>query len=126
VLDHGFIAQHCHGFEEFAACVRAQEWNAIEAASGLKRADLEQAARTYAQSNAAIGIYGMGLTQHHFGEHNLHMIANLLLLRGNVGKPGAGLCPVRGHSNVQGQRTVGIADDPKLVPLDRLAEQYGF
>ena len=126
VLDHEFIAQHTHGFEEFAACVRAQEWNAIEAASGLKRAELEQTARTYAQSNAAIGIYGMGLTQHHFGEHNLHMIANLLLLRGNVGKPGAGLCPVRGHSNVQGQRTVGIADDPKLVPLDRLAEQYGF
>jgi molybdopterin-dependent oxidoreductase alpha subunit len=126
VLDHDFIARHTHGFEEFAACVRAQDWNAIETASGLKRADLEQAARIYAQSSAAIGIYGMGLTQHHFGEHNLHMVANLMLLRGNVGKPGAGLCPVRGHSNVQGQRTVGIADDPKLVPLDRLAEQYGF
>ena len=126
VLDQAFIEQHTHGFEEFATCVRSQDWNAIETASGLKRADLEQTARAYAQSNAAIGIYGMGLTQHHFGEHNLHMIANLLLLRGNVGKPGAGLCPVRGHSNVQGQRTVGIADDPKLVPLDRLAEQYGF
>ncbi|MES2403814.1 MAG: FdhF/YdeP family oxidoreductase [Pseudomonadota bacterium] len=126
VLDQTFIEQHTHGFEEFAACVRSQDWNAIETASGLKRADLEQTARAYAQSNAAIGIYGMGLTQHHLGEHNLHMIANLLLLRGNVGKPGAGLCPVRGHSNVQGQRTVGIADDPKLVPLDRLAEQYGF
>ena len=126
VLDQAFIEQHTHGFEEFAACVRSQDWDAIEAASGLKRADLEQTARAYAQSTAAIGIYGMGLTQHHFGEHNLHMIANLLLLRGNVGKLGAGLCPVRGHSNVQGQRTVGIADDPKLAPLDRLAEQYGF
>ena len=126
VLNQAFIEQHTHGFEEFAACVRSQDWDAIEAASGLKRADLEQTARAYAQSTAAIGIYGMGLTQHHFGEHNLHMIANLLLLRGNVGKLGAGLCPVRGHSNVQGQRTVGIADDPKLAPLDRLAEQYGF
>src|SRR5690242_3403773 len=72
VLDHDFIAEHTHGFEEFAACVRAQEWEAIEAASGLKRAALEEAARVYAQSSAAIGIYGMGLTQHHFGEHNLH------------------------------------------------------
>jgi molybdopterin-dependent oxidoreductase alpha subunit len=126
VLDHEFIAQHTHGFEEFAVSVHSHEWDAIERAAGLERAALEEAARVYAQSHAAIGIYGMGLTQHHFGEHNLHMIANLLLLRGNVGKPGAGLCPVRGHSNVQGQRTVGIADDPKLVPLDRLAEQYGF
>ena len=126
VLDVEFIAQHTHGFEEFAAWVRAQSWDDIEAASGLARAALESAAAVYAQANAVIGIYGMGLTQHVLGEYNIYMLASLLLLRGNLGKPGAGACPVRGHSNVQGQRTVGIADDPALVPLDRLAEQYGF
>ncbi|MGN6788355.1 MAG: FdhF/YdeP family oxidoreductase [Rhodanobacteraceae bacterium] len=126
VLDTEFIAQHGHGFDEFAAFVRAQSWPDIEAASGLARAALQSAARVYANASAVIGVYGMGLTQHVLGEYNIHMVANLLLMRGNIGKPGAGLCPVRGHSNVQGQRTVGIADDPALVPLDRLAEQYGF
>ncbi|HJR13672.1 MAG TPA: FdhF/YdeP family oxidoreductase [Rhodanobacteraceae bacterium] len=126
VLDTEFIAHHGHGFEEFATFVRAQSWADIEAASGLTRKAMESAAKVYASANAVIGVYGMGLTQHVLGEYNIHMVANLLLMRGNVGKPGAGLCPVRGHSNVQGQRTVGIADDPALVPLDRLAEQYGF
>jgi molybdopterin-dependent oxidoreductase alpha subunit len=68
----------------------------------------------------------MGLTQHRFGVQNVHMACNLLLLRGNIGKPGAGPCPVRGHSNVQGQRTVGITEKPELAPLDKLAEQFGF
>ena len=126
VLDVEFIAQNCHGFDEYAAFVRAQSWDDIEAASGLTRAAIESAAAVYARANAVIGIYGMGLTQHVLGDYNVHMVANLMLMRGNIGKPGAGLCPVRGHSNVQGQRTVGIADDPALVPLDRLAEQYGF
>lgn len=126
VLDTDFIAAHTHGFDEFAAWVRAQPWDAIEADSGLSRAALEGAARVYARCNAVIGVYGMGLTQHVLGEYNIYMLASLLLMRGNLGKPGAGICPVRGHSNVQGQRTVGIADDPALVPLDRLAEQYGF
>lgn len=126
VLDTDFIAAHTHGFDAFAAWVRAQSWDAIEADSGLARAALEGAARVYARCNAVIGVYGMGLTQHVLGEYNIYMVAHLLLMRGNLGKPGAGICPVRGHSNVQGQRTVGIADDPALVPLDRLAEQYGF
>lgn len=126
IIDQSFIEQHCHGFDEFAAFVRGQSWADIEAASGLTRDALESAAEVYARADAVIGVYGMGLTQHVLGEYNVHMVANLLLMRGNVGKPGAGLCPVRGHSNVQGQRTVGIADDPALVPLDRLAVQYGF
>jgi molybdopterin-dependent oxidoreductase alpha subunit len=126
VLDTDFIAQHGHGFEAFADFVRAQSWETIEADSGLTRAALESAAEVYAKANAVIGVYGMGLTQHVLGEYNIFMVANLLLMRGNIGKPGAGICPVRGHSNVQGQRTVGIADDPALVPLDRLAGQYGF
>jgi molybdopterin-dependent oxidoreductase alpha subunit len=126
VLDTDFIAQHCHGFEAFADFVRAQSWDAIETDSGLTRTALEGAAAVYAKANSVIGVYGMGLTQHVLGEYNIYMVASLLLMRGNLGKPGAGVCPVRGHSNVQGQRTVGIADDPALVPLDRLAEQYGF
>ena len=68
----------------------------------------------------------MGLTQHVKGVETVRCWSNLLLLRGNIGKPGAGICPVRGHSNVQGQRTVGITEKPELAPLDRLAEQYGF
>ena len=126
VLDLDFIAQHTHGFDEYAAHVRATTWEAIERESGLTRAQLEAAARVYAEAKAVMGVYGMGLTQHRFGVQNVHAVCNLLLLRGNVGRPGAGASPVRGHSNVQGQRTVGIADRAALVPLDRIAEQYGF
>ncbi len=126
VIDHDFIAQHTSGFDAFAEQAREADWNEIERISGLARSAIQDAARIYARSNAVMAVYGMGLTQHHLGEHNLHMVCNLMLLRGNIGKPGAGLCPVRGHSNVQGQRTVGIADDPKLVPLDKLKALYGF
>ncbi len=126
VLDHDFIEEHTSGFDAFADKARAADWNDIEAVSGLTRAAIQDAARIYAHANAVMAVYGMGLTQHHFGEHNLHMVCNLMLLRGNIGKPGAGLCPVRGHSNVQGQRTVGIADDPKLVPMEKLKELYHF
>ena len=73
-----------------------------------------------------IGVYGMGLTQHTHGALNIAMLVNLLLLRGNIGRPGAGCCPVRGHSNVQGQRTVGIAEKVNLVPLDKLRAMFGF
>jgi molybdopterin-dependent oxidoreductase alpha subunit len=126
VLDWDFIHQHGHGFEEFAAAARAADWAALERRSGLTRNAIEAAALVYARANAVIGIYGMGLTQHVRGVATVQMLANLLLLRGNIGKPGAGICPVRGHSNVQGQRTVGITEKPDLAPLDRLAQQYGF
>ncbi len=125
-LDHAFIAAHTHGFDDFAAKARATTWAAIETASGLPRADIEAAAEVYVTAKAVIGVYGMGLTQHVHGIENVEMIVNLLLLRGNIGRPGAGVCPVRGHSNVQGQRTVGISEKPELVPLDKLKEQYGF
>jgi len=126
VLDHAFIAEHTHGFEAFAEAARRCSWLDLERRSGLPRAALEAAARQYARASAVIGIYGMGLTQHRTGVENVQMVVNLLLLRGNIGKPGAGVLPVRGHSNVQGQRTVGIAEKPELVPLDRLKEQYNF
>ncbi|QYE36107.1 FdhF/YdeP family oxidoreductase [Polymorphobacter sp. PAMC 29334] len=126
VLDHEFIAEHCHGFDDFAAAARATTWESIEAASGLPADDIRAAAEVYASAKRVIGIYGMGLTQHVHGIENVEMIVNLLLLRGNIGREGAGVCPVRGHSNVQGQRTVGISEKPELVPLDKLKTQFGF
>ncbi|OLP60273.1 formate dehydrogenase [Xaviernesmea oryzae] len=126
VLDRAFITEHCHGFEDFRAFIQSTAWDAIEKESGLTRTALESAARVYCRAKAVIGIYGMGLTQHKRGVETIQMLTNFLFLRGNIGRPGAGVCPVRGHSNVQGQRTVGISEKTKLVPLDRLAEQYGF
>jgi molybdopterin-dependent oxidoreductase alpha subunit len=126
VLDDVFIAAHTKGFEAFAAWLRAQDWAELERHSGLTRAALEASAALYARASAVIAVYGMGLTQHRAGVETIQMLVNLLLLRGNIGRDGAGICPVRGHSNVQGQRTVGITEKPALVPMDRIAEQYGF
>ncbi|HVX75336.1 MAG TPA: FdhF/YdeP family oxidoreductase [Bradyrhizobium sp.] len=126
VIDTGFIDQHTTGFEEFAAFCRQCSWNELERASGLTRAAMTDAARVYIASHAVIANYGMGVTQHKHGVETVKMIVNLLLLRGNIGKPGAGISPIRGHSNVQGQRTVGISEKTKLVPLDKLAELYEF
>lgn len=126
VLDGAFIAKHTHGFDAFATFLRDTAWERIEADSGLPRQVLEETAAIYAFAPATIAVYGMGLTQHRNGVRTVQMLVNLLLLKGNIGRAGAGICPVRGHSNVQGQRTVGISEKPKLVPLDRLAEQYGF
>jgi molybdopterin-dependent oxidoreductase alpha subunit len=126
VLDREFIAQHVDGFEAFANATRIYSWEQLERRSGLSRSAIEAAANVYANANRVIAVYGMGLTQHRAGVEAVQMLVNLLLLRGNIGKPGAGICPVRGHSNVQGQRTVGISEKPELVPLDRLAEQFGF
>jgi len=126
VVDAPFIHQHTHGFDEFAAFCRAQSWPALEQASGITRDEMTAAARTYMAAKAVIVGYGMGITQHVHGSETVKSIVNLALLRGNIGKPGAGICAIRGHSNVQGQRTVGISEKPKLVPLDKLAELYGF
>jgi len=125
-IDAAFIAEHTHGFEAFADSVRATEWAVIEHESGLERSALEEAAGVFANARAVIGIYGMGLTQHRKGVLNVQMVSNLLLMGGHIGRPGAGICPIRGHSNVQGQRTVGITEKPELAPLDRLADLYGF
>ncbi len=126
ILDADFIATHCAGFEDFAQFCRSCDWTHIERESGLARQDLEMAANVYAGAQRVIGIYGMGLTQHRNGVENVQMVANLLLLRGNVGKPGAGICPVRGHSNVQGQRTVGITEKPELTNLVEMEQRYRF
>jgi molybdopterin-dependent oxidoreductase alpha subunit len=126
VLDHEFIAEHTTGFDAFAERARGTSWDDIERESGLTRKAIENAARVYCRSHRVIAVYGMGLTQHRHGIDNVHMLVNLMLLRGNIGKPGAGMGPVRGHSNVQGQRTVGITEKPELAPLDLLAKLYDF
>ncbi|MCW3479527.1 FdhF/YdeP family oxidoreductase [Neisseriaceae bacterium JH1-16] len=126
VLDHQFIKTHTEGFDAFAAGVQATTWPDIEKASGLRQADLEQVAIAYAKSNATIISYGMGITQHNKGTANVRLIADLLLLRGNFGKPGAGICPLRGHSNVQGNRTVGITEKPSDSFLKQLEDVFGF
>ncbi|QKK26786.1 FdhF/YdeP family oxidoreductase [Rhizobium hidalgonense] len=126
VLDHDFIKDHTAGFETFAAAARQHAWPELERISGLTREQMVQAAEIYANSNAVLMVYGMGLTQHLMGVQTVHMVVNLALLRGNIGKPGANICAVRGHSNVQGQRTVGITEKPGLAPLDKLSELYGF
>jgi molybdopterin-dependent oxidoreductase alpha subunit len=126
VLDVDFIAEHTHGFDAFATSVRNYGWDELERRSGLSRRAMEAAAAVYANAKAVIGIYGMGLTQHKKGVDTVQVLINLLLMRGNIGKPGAGICPVRGHSNVQGQRTVGITEKPELVPYDKLRELYKF
>jgi len=126
VLDHAFIAQHTQGFEAFAQEIRGYAWETLARRSGLTRGAMEAAATVYAGCERVIAIYGMGLTQHRHGVLNVQMLVNLLLLRGNMGKEGAGICPVRGHSNVQGQRTVGITEKAAKVPADRLREQFGL
>jgi molybdopterin-dependent oxidoreductase alpha subunit len=126
VIDRSFVAEHTTGFEAFEARLRALDWSEIEEASGLTRAAIEAAGTVYVEAENTIGIYGMGLTQHVHGFENIATYVNLLLMKGNIGKKGSGISPVRGHSNVQGQRTVGIAEKPELVPLDRLAEMFCF
>ena len=126
VLNIDFIEQHTTGLEAFEAKVRTTPWAEIEQQSGLSRSAIESAAQVYVDSDRVIGVYGMGLTQHIHGFQNVAMLLNMLLLKGNIGRDGTGISPVRGHSNVQGQRTVGITEKAQGVPLDRYAAQFGF
>jgi len=125
-LDHAFIREHTHGFDTFAQRMRALSWEEIEAGCGLLRGDLAAAAQVLARCKRLIAIYGMGLTQQRNGVLNVQMVANLLLLGGHMGVPGTGILPVRGHSNVQGQRTVGITEKPEKANVERQAALYGF
>ncbi|MDQ0465409.1 molybdopterin-dependent oxidoreductase alpha subunit [Caulobacter ginsengisoli] len=126
VIDWPFVVEHTAGFEALAETVDAADWPTIEAQSGLTRADLEEAAAIYARSKAVILCYGMGITQHRSSSSAVHQLANLLLIRGNIGRPGAGICPLRGHSNVQGARSVGVAEKPTQALLDNIEKVFGF
>ncbi|WP_442580874.1 FdhF/YdeP family oxidoreductase [Mesorhizobium sp. ASY16-5R] len=125
-LDWDFIRGHTVGVEALVADLKAARWEDIERRSGLTRAAIEEAAHVYLKAEKAIVVYGMGITQHRRGARNVQQLANLCLLKGNIGKDGAGLCPVRGHSNVQGDRTVGITEIPTPEFLGRLEKRFGF
>jgi len=126
VLDQAFIAEHTAGFERLAAQLEAMDWADIEAGSGLPRARIEEAASVYAKARATILCYGMGLTQHRDSSGTVQQLVNLLLLKGNIGRAGAGICPLRGHSNVQGNRTVGIWEKPSKALSDAIQTVFGF
>jgi molybdopterin-dependent oxidoreductase alpha subunit len=126
VFDHGFIAQHTSGIDSYLATLDATRWETIEEQSGLTLAELEEAARIFRDAERVIICWAMGITQHRHSVATIQEIANLQLLRGNLGKPGAGLCPVRGHSNVQGDRTMGINERPPAALLDALETRFGF
>jgi formate dehydrogenase major subunit len=126
IFDHAFIAEHTSGFDALKADIAAQNWPDLVAAAGIDEAQIRRCADIYIASSATIICYGMGVTQHQQGSQLVQQIANLLLLKGNFGKPGAGISPIRGHSNVQGDRTVGIDEKPSAAYLDKVREVFGF
>ncbi|MFF2943689.1 FdhF/YdeP family oxidoreductase [Streptomyces niveus] len=125
-VDEAFLAEHTHGFEEFTAAARAADWEQTLAATGLERADIERALAMVLASKRTIVCWAMGLTQHKHSVATIREVVNFLLLRGNIGRPGAGVCPVRGHSNVQGDRTMGIFERPAPAFLDALDREFGI
>ena len=126
VLDHDFIAEHTSGFAALVHDLEMESWAVLEQESGLSQAQIRSAGDVYIDAKSVIACWGMGITQHAHSVATIQMIVNLLLLRGNIGRPGAGPCPVRGHSNVQGDRTMGIWEKPPAALLDKLRDVYGF
>ncbi|MDT4997740.1 MAG: hypothetical protein QOD45_1808, partial [Pseudonocardiales bacterium] len=126
VFDHDFIARYCSGLDAAVAGWRALDWSSIEAQSGLRRDEIESVAADLRAAERVVVCWAMGLTQHRNAVATIREIVNFLLLRGKMGRPGAGACPVRGHSNVQGDRTVGIWEKMPDAFLDKLREEFGF
>jgi len=126
ILDHAFISDHTDGFDEFAAATRKLNWDDVNDATGLGRDQIEELAALVTRSRSIVVCWAMGLTQHKNSVPTIREIVNFLLLRGNIGRPGAGVCPVRGHSNVQGDRTMGIWERPKPAFLDALKHEFGI
>lgn len=125
-VDTAFVAEHTHGYEEFAQAARDADWDETLTATGLDRDAIEQALAMILASERTIVCWAMGLTQHKHSVPTIREVVNLLLLRGNIGRPGAGVCPVRGHSNVQGDRTMGIFERPAPAFLDALDQEFGI
>jgi molybdopterin-dependent oxidoreductase alpha subunit len=126
VFDHAFIQTHTDGIDAYLAALDSTPWSQLEQQSGLTREALRQAALIYRQADRVIICWAMGITQHRHSVATIQELANLQLLRGNIGRPGAGLCPVRGHSNVQGDRTMGINERPPGALLDALEQRFAF
>ncbi|MFD5753104.1 FdhF/YdeP family oxidoreductase [Streptomyces sp. NPDC127033] len=125
-VDEEFVREHTHGYEEFTAAARTANWDQTLAATGLERAEIEEALALVLASKRTIVCWAMGLTQHKHSVPTIREVVNFLLLRGNIGRPGAGVCPVRGHSNVQGDRTMGIFERPAPAFLDALDREFGI
>jgi molybdopterin-dependent oxidoreductase alpha subunit len=125
-LDHAFIAEHTDGFEAYAAHLAALDDDLVAEATGLGPADIDRTVELVRGAERIIVCWAMGLTQHRNSVATIREIVSFLLLRGNIGRPGAGLCPVRGHSNVQGDRTMGIWEKPPAAFLDALGDEMGF
>ncbi|MFH9983056.1 FdhF/YdeP family oxidoreductase [Streptomyces sp. NPDC017179] len=125
-VDEEFVREHTHGYEEFAQAARAADWDETLTATGLTRAEIDRALEMVLASRRTIVCWAMGLTQHKHSVPTIREVVNFLLLRGNIGRPGAGVCPVRGHSNVQGDRTMGIFERPAPAFLDALEKEFGF
>ncbi|GAA3912196.1 FdhF/YdeP family oxidoreductase [Microbacterium invictum] len=126
VLDRAFIETHTSGFEAYSRAMMDAGWPELEAATGIDEAELRRIAEIVRASGSTIVCWAMGLTQHKHSVPTLREIVNVLFLQGNIGRPGAGVCPVRGHSNVQGDRTVGIYEKPSTAFLDALDREFGF
>ena len=126
VFDHDFLNEHTANVLEYLGQIDDTSWEEIVEQSGLTLVEIEQAARMYAKGKNVIMCWAMGITQHRHSVPTIQEIANLMLLRGNIGRPGAGLCPVRGHSNVQGDRTMGINERPPVAFLDALERRFQF
>ncbi|MFF4777859.1 FdhF/YdeP family oxidoreductase [Microtetraspora fusca] len=126
VVDREFVEEHTHGFEEWAASLRDLDWDVVAEATGLERSAIEETVRDVLAAKSVIVCWAMGLTQHKNSVPTIREVVNFLLLRGNVGRPGAGVCPVRGHSNVQGDRTMGIYEKPGAAFLDAIRDEFGF
>ena len=126
VLDFDFLRQRTHGWEDYRDLVKATSWEDLETQSGLSQAQIRVAAQVYLDSDSTIISWCLGVSQHEHAVDTTREIVNLLMLRGNVGREGAGPSPVRGHSNVQGNRTSGVNHRPVPEFLDRLAQRYDF
>lgn len=126
VLDIDFIAEHTNGYEKLEQNILSSNWDDILRVSGISREHIEEIADFYIAAKNTIICYGMGITQHQHGTQNIQQLVNLLLLKGNIGRDGAGICPLRGHSNVQGDRTVGITEKPSKTFLDNIEKHFGF
>jgi len=126
ILDREFIKLHTKGFDEYRALVASTAWSELVRDSGIPESDIRKLANSYIKSQRVIIAWCLGVTQHEYGVDTVREIVNVLLLRGNIGREGAGPCPVRGHSNVQGNRTCGINNRPDAAFLDRLRDVCGF
>ena len=126
ILAHDFIEHHTEGFAEFARDIREQAWDQIVESSGIPRELIREAAEVAMKSERMICSWAMGITQHENGVANVQTILNFALLRGQIGRRGAGVCPVRGHSNVQGDRTVGIWEKMSPEYLKALGAEFQF